>query len=122
MHANPAFLGARSSDGVGEGAYPLPIQKVRGKFRSRKIQLKTRETPGGQIRKSRVTKAMEKNIWKNIYIYIFSVKLEKPLQKVMIASTPAVPSSIPWNECLGGRHSGLTAPFHGSLPGFHLCS
>lgn len=63
MHADPAFLGVRSSDGVGEGTYPLPIQKVRGKFSSRKIQLKTRETPGGQIRKSRVTKAMEKNIF-----------------------------------------------------------
>lgn len=118
MHANPAFLGAHSSDGVGEGAYPLPIQKVRGKFSSRKIQLKTRETPGGQIRKSRVTKAMEKNIY---FFFFFSVKLEKPLQKVMIASTPAV-RSIPWNECLGGRHSGLTVLFHGSLPGFHLCS
>ena len=81
MHANPAFLGARSSDGVGEGAYPLPIQKVRGKFRSRKIQLKTRETPGGQIRKSRVTKAMEKNIWKNIYIYIFFSKTGKASTK-----------------------------------------
>lgn len=114
MHANPAFLGAHSSDGVGEGAYPLPIQKVRGKFSSRKIQLKTRETPGGQIRKSRVTKAMEKNIY---IFFFFSVKLEKPLQKVMIASTPAVRSSIPWNECPGGRHSGLTVPFH-----FHLCS
>lgn len=121
MHADPAFLGACSSDGVGEGNYPFPIQKVRGKFSSRKIQLKTRETPGVQIRKSRVTKAMGK---KNIYIYFlfFSVKLEKALQKVMIASTPAVRGSIPWDECLGGRHSGLTAPFHGSLPDFHLCS
>ena len=32
----------------------------------------------------------------------------------MIASTPAVRGSIPWDECLGGRHSGLTAPFHTS--------